>query len=149
MVGEAIQSRKLKCSDISLNAADVSQHIYITGSSSIHLLKIEGKAEGKNCTSIFSQLQQRGVRSSSCEGQYFWPQNGWALYSIKPVLFVAICRNARTQKSSYMLIQTSVRALCQTEYIQRRFLQIEGRRHISGGVAPCSTTCGMALRLAR
>jgi hypothetical protein len=45
------------------------------------------------CTSIFSQLQQRGVLSRSCEGQYFWPQNGWALYSIKPLPFVGICRN--------------------------------------------------------
>lgn len=53
-------------------------------------------------TSIFSQLQQRGVLSCSCKGQYFCPQNGWALYSIKPVLFVGICNKNQTRKKGFL-----------------------------------------------
>lgn len=43
-------------------------------------------------TSILSQLQQRGVPSCSCEGQYFCSQKGCALYSIRPKGFVGICK---------------------------------------------------------
>lgn len=108
-------------------------------------------------TSIFSQLQQRGVLSCSCKGQYFCPQNGWALYSIKPVLFVGICNKNQTRKKGFlqMLFQRhanpkiSSSTSANSSSTKKKILQIEGRRHTLGDEAPCSTACGMDLYLAR
>lgn len=57
-------------------------------------------------TSIFSQLQQRGVPSCSCEGQYFWGQNGCALYSILPPAFAGIYFN---NKRSYQKLPSLIK----------------------------------------
>lgn len=40
-----------------------------------------------------SQLQHLFLPSLSCDGQYFWSQNGWERYSINPWGFGGICKH--------------------------------------------------------
>ena len=60
----------------------------------------------------------------------------WVSCHGKPL--ICYCKRSKRSASSLDLVQNAEKAL-----------QTEGRRHILGDAAPCSTTCGMDLCLAR
>lgn len=64
-----------------------------------NMIKIKASFTSLDRTSKRSQLQQRATLSCSCDGQYFWDQKGWHLYSIKPAPFVGIWNFFKLQMS--------------------------------------------------
>jgi len=103
----------------------------------------------KKHTSIRSQLQHRLLPSLSCDGQYFWSQNGWDRYSINPWEFGGICKQkafAQDVFSSISTLQLPKKAIMRNRRIYTLYLKQPIQR---GGLITYKFMANFALRVER